>query len=72
MKERDSFVLLDSEARVCVRQTCLDLLEMGKEVHVVCDGVSSQQPYDREIALQRMETAGAFLSRVYVDAIGAV
>ena len=45
---------------------------MGKEVHVVCDGVSSQQPYDREIALQRMETAGAFLSRVYVDAIGAV
>jgi hypothetical protein len=38
---------------------------MGKEVHVVCDGVSSQQPYDREIALQRMETAGAFLTTAH-------
>jgi nicotinamidase-related amidase len=62
LKERDSFVLFGIEAHVCVQQTCLDLLEMGKEVHVVCDGVSSQQPYDREIALQRMETAGAFLT----------
>ena len=44
------------------QQTCLDLLEMGKEVHVICDGVSSQKPYDREIALQRMSSAGAYLT----------
>ena len=35
---------------------------MGKEVHIVVDGVSSQQPFDREIALQRMSNAGAFLT----------
>lgn len=49
-------------AHVCVQQTCLDLLEEGKDVHVICDAVSSQQPFDREIALQRMSQAGAYLT----------
>jgi len=35
---------------------------MGHDVHIVADGVSSQQPFDREIALQRMTGAGAFLT----------
>jgi hypothetical protein len=35
---------------------------MGKDVHLVVDGVSSQQPFDREIALQRMSNAGAYLT----------
>lgn len=60
--ERDSVVLFGIEAHVCVQQTCLDLLQMGKNVHIVVDGVSSQQPFDREIALQRMSNAGAFLT----------
>lgn len=45
-----------------MQQTCLDLLEEGKDVHVICDAVSSQQPFDREIALQRMSQAGAYLT----------
>jgi len=45
-----------------VQQTVLDLLELGYDVHVVADGVSSQQPFDREIALGRMTSAGAFLT----------
>jgi len=57
-----SYVIVGIEAHVCVLQTCLDLLERGRDVHVVCDGVSSQQPYDREIALQRLAQAGAFLT----------
>lgn len=61
-KNRNSIVLFGIEAHVCVQQTCLDLLEMGKEVHVICDGVSSQQPFDREIALERMASAGAYLT----------
>jgi Amidases related to nicotinamidase len=61
-RDRHSIVLFGIEAHVCVQQTCLDLLEMGKEVHVVCDGVSSQQSFDREIALGRMAHAGAFLT----------
>ena len=62
MVGRDSIVLFGIEAHVCVQQTCLDLLEMGKDVHVVVDCVSSQQGFDREIALKRMENAGAFMT----------
>jgi hypothetical protein len=49
-------------AHVCVQQTCLDFLEEGKDVHIIVDGVSSQQAFDREIALQRMSQAGAYLT----------
>jgi len=59
---KKSVVLFGIEAHVCVQQTCLDLLEEGTEVHLIADGISSQQPYDREIALQRMSQAGAYLT----------
>ena len=35
---------------------------MGKDVHIIVDGVSSQQPFDRKIALKRMANAGAYLT----------
>ena len=57
-----TFKIFGIEAHVCVQQTCLDLLEDGKEVHIIADSVSSQQPYDRELALNRMSQAGAFLT----------
>lgn len=60
--ERTTYLLVGIEAHVCVQQTCLDLLSLDSEVHLICDGISSQQPYDREIALQRMQQAGAFLT----------
>eukprot|EP00527_Entomoneis_sp_CCMP2396_P007250 CAMPEP_0198146688 /NCGR_PEP_ID=MMETSP1443-20131203/30782_1 /TAXON_ID=186043 /ORGANISM="Entomoneis sp., Strain CCMP2396" /LENGTH=218 /DNA_ID=CAMNT_0043810733 /DNA_START=198 /DNA_END=854 /DNA_ORIENTATION=+ len=60
--DKSSFILVGIEAHVCIQQTCLDLLEQGKDVHVIVDGVSSQQPIDREIALQRMQAAGAYLT----------
>ena len=59
---RTSFLLVGIEAHVCLQQTCLDLLELGHEVHVIADGVSSQQSYDREMALRRMENCGAYLT----------
>lgn len=62
MKGRDNVVLFGIEAHVCVQQTCLDLIEMGKNVHIVVDCISSQQGYDREVALKRMENAGALLT----------
>jgi len=61
-EELSTFVLVGIEAHVCVQQTCLDLLEQGKDVHIIVDGVSSQQPIDRQIALQRMQAAGAYLT----------
>ena len=59
---KDSYIIVGIEAHVCVTQTCLDLLEQGADVHVVCDGVSSQQPLDRQVALQRLQQAGAWLT----------
>lgn len=59
---KQSYVIMGIEAHVCVQQTCLDLLEMGKDVHIVVDGVSSQQVVDREVALQRLQSAGAFVT----------
>lgn len=59
---KESYIVVGIEAHVCVQQTCLDLLEQGKDVHLIVDGVSSQQPFDREVALQRLQSAGAFLT----------
>ena len=59
---KDSIVLFGIEGHVCVQQTALDLLEQGKDVHIVADAVSSQQAYDRQIALQRMTQAGAYVT----------
>ena len=59
---KTSFLMVGIEAHVCLQQTCLDLLEQGHDVHIIADGVSSQQKYDREIALRRMESCGAYVT----------
>ena len=51
---RKSVVLVGIETHVCVQQTALDLLELGYDVHVLVDGVSSQKPLDRAVALKVM------------------
>ena len=50
------------EAHVCVSQTVHDLLQRGLSVHVAVDGVTSRKAHDREVALARMERAGAVLT----------
>lgn len=50
------------EAHVCVQQTVLDLLAAGWRVYIAADAVGSREPYDREIALRRLESAGATLT----------
>ena len=59
---KSSYILVGIETHVCVQQTCLDLLEQGNDVHIIVDGVSSQQAIDRQVALQRMQAAGAYLT----------
>ncbi len=59
--DRRHVILAGIESHVCVYQTASDLLDEGYEVLVVADAVSSRQPYNREIALQRMRDIGAFL-----------
>lgn len=50
------------EAHVCVSQTVHDLIQRGLSVHVAVDGVTSRKARDREVALARMERAGAILT----------
>ena len=60
--ERKCAVIFGIETHVCVQQTSLELLEHGYDVHLVVDGVSSQRPHDREVAIQRIAQSGAFLT----------
>jgi nicotinamidase-related amidase len=50
------------ETHVCVNQTVHDLLAAGYRVHVAVDAVESRHAVDRELALRRMEAAGAILT----------
>lgn len=60
----DSWVLVGIETHVCVLQTAMDLLARGKEVVVVADAVGSRSPFDKEIALDDLRSAGARISTV--------
>lgn len=56
---RKQVVLCGMESQACVMQSAIRLLENGEEVFVVADAISSRSPYDTEVALRRMEQAGA-------------
>jgi len=60
---KDTVVLFGIETHVCVLQTCLELLERGDvTVHLVHDCVSSQRRFEREMAIERLVRAGAFVN----------
>ncbi len=61
---RQQILLAGIESHVCVYQTGLDLLNLGYEVHVVADAVSSRTPENRQLGLTRLQQAGAALSSV--------
>jgi nicotinamidase-related amidase len=61
---REQAIVCGLETHVCVSHTVLDLLEGGKEVHVVADAVGSRAESNRELALRKAERAGAILTSV--------
>ena len=52
------------EAHVCVLQTCLDLLHNNFQVHLVSDAITARIPHNKEIAIQKIKSAGAIISSV--------
>jgi nicotinamidase-related amidase len=50
------------EAHVCVMQTVLDLLAIDFRVYVPVDAVASRSKLDKDVALARLENAGAILT----------
>jgi nicotinamidase-related amidase len=55
-------VLCGLETHVCVAQTALDLLASGRAVAVAVDAVTSRHAIDHDVALRRLEQAGAVLT----------
>ena len=55
---RRQIVLTGTETHVCVLQTALGLLALGKEVYVVADAVGSRKSEDKALALERLRQEG--------------
>ncbi len=61
---RKQVLIAGIEAHVCVYQTAADLVDIGYEVQVVTDAVSSRSVENKEIGLQRMRDSGVSLTSV--------
>ena len=59
---RKQIILCGIETHVCVYQTAMDLLDKDYEVNLVADAVSSRTAENKQIALERLSTEGAYLS----------
>lgn len=57
--ERKQIVVLGTEAHVCVLQSVMDLLALGYQVFVVVEAVGSRTEQNKQLALSRMQQAGA-------------
>lgn len=55
-------LLAGIETHVCIQQTCLDLLGDYFRVYIAADAVGARGQLDHEIALRRMDSAGATLT----------
>lgn len=62
MLRRPNVLLVGMETHVCVAQTALDLLAAGLHVFLPVDALAARVQLDHEIALRRLEQAGAVLT----------
>lgn len=59
LAQRSQWIVVGTEAHVCVQQTVLDLLAEGLDVFVVEEAVGSRKVQDKALALERMRQNGA-------------
>lgn len=62
--DKQSILVTGMEAHICVYQTVVDLLELGHEVEVVVDCISSRKQIDKEIGIEKMKSLGAHITSV--------
>jgi len=58
----NTLLICGIEAHVCVMQTVVDLIGSGYKAVVVEDCISSRNPDDMRVALERMRTEGAVIT----------
>lgn len=63
-KHIEQVLITGIEAHICVSQTAHDLLQLGYQVHLISDAIGARFPHNREVALARLQRAGALLSSV--------
>ena len=59
---RSQFLITGIETHICVYQTAVDLLQMGHEVQVVVDCVSSRIAKNKEIGIEKIAHYGGTLT----------
>jgi len=57
--DRHQVLVAGIETHICVYQTAADLVDMGYEVQVVTDAVSSRTAENKAVGLQKIKDAGA-------------
>jgi nicotinamidase-related amidase len=62
--DRDQILVAGMESHVCVYQTVVDLLDLGYEVEVLIDAVSSRTLENKSLGLTKCEMNGAGLTSV--------
>lgn len=60
--DRRTLVLVGTETHICIQQTALMALERGLDVVAVADCLTARGELDHDVALRRMERAGALVT----------
>ncbi len=50
------------ESHICIEQTALDALNLGYDVHIIADAISSRTPENLKIGIEKMRQFGAVIS----------
>ena len=61
-RDKPQIVLAGMEAHICVLQTALDLLQLGKQVFVVEDAIISRNASNKANAVARLRDAGGVIT----------
>lgn len=59
---KPNVIVCGIEAHVCVLQTVIDLVEKGYKPVVLADCISSRNPDDKAVAVERMQSEGAVIT----------
>lgn len=63
-EEYNHFLLCGIETHVCVYQTAKDLLDIGHEVEIIADAVSSRTELNRNIGIEKITSLGGKITSV--------